>query len=71
MVNGALHFRFCARDFRFERGDARAKLFHGKGVEILPGEQDQRIIRLAGRIFVKVHGRNVDPFARTVNNKDV
>ena len=67
MVNGAILVPFNARDFGFEIGNALVEFGHRQWIEILPGEQRNRIIGLARKILVGIHGPNVDRRTRDVN----
>ena len=55
MVNGALHFRPGARNFRFEGGYAGFQFGHGQRRQILLDKPGQKIIALAGEVVVHVH----------------
>lgn len=55
MINGMLNFLSDAFDFRLQCGDARVQLIDGKRIEILPREQPDRIVSLAGQIVFHMH----------------
>lgn len=70
MVNGALHFYVCSRDFGFEQRDALLKLLHRQGIEILSAELGRKIVLAARKILVCVHrGPNVDRWRADVNKR--
>ena len=52
---GALHVRFDAGDFGLQRLDPLLQLLDRHRVEVLPGERDQRIVRLAREEVLEVH----------------
>ena len=67
MVLRPFHVVFHASDFNLQRFDPRLELFDRHWVEILLGKSDQRVVGLARKEFVEVHGRIVDPWAAQVN----
>ena len=67
MINGGIDFPTGARDLRLQRRNPPMKLFHRKGIEILPGQRDEGIALPLRKNIVHVHGRSVDPCAVHVN----
>jgi len=55
MVNGAVLVSLDALDFGLEVGDALIELGHRHRVEVLPGEERERIILAAREILVGIH----------------
>ena len=55
---GSLHVRFDPRDLGLQCFDALLKLTNRQGIEILFRQSDERIIWLAWKEFVQVHGQN-------------
>jgi len=66
---GPLHVRFDAGDLGFERLDPRLQLVDRHGIEILLGEGDQGIVRLARKKIFEVHWGIVDPCGAAVNKR--
>jgi len=56
MLVDRLHMRLDPRDLAAKSLDSLGKLVLGKGAEVLPGDFDQRIGRLAREKIVDVHG---------------
>lgn len=67
MVNGMVYFRAGANYFAFQQGNTVMQLGDGERIEILPGQQGERIIRLSWKIVVHVHWDVVDPIHGPVN----
>ena len=67
MVNGAVLMAPDALDFGFEIGDALVELRHRHRIQVLPGEQPQRIIGATRKILVGIHRGHVDRQADDVN----
>ena len=57
-----------AGDFRFQRLDPFVQLGDGDRTEVLLDEQGQRILRLAGKEVILVHGRRVVVVRNDVNS---
>ena len=69
---GALHMRFYAGDFDFERLNPLVKLIDRHRVEVLPGERDEWILGLAREEIFQVHRAGiVDPWGGAVNKSQV
>ena len=51
----ALHMRFDPRDLRLKRLDPLLELFDRQRIEVLPAKLGQRILRLVGEEFIKIH----------------
>ena len=56
MVNSAVFLASRTRDLALQGGDPRIEFGHRQGVEILPRQNGQWIIRFAGENIVHVHG---------------
>jgi len=56
-------------DFGFEYRDTCPQFLDRKGIEILPGELGQGIIRALGQEIVRVHFVKVDPKRPAVNKR--
>jgi len=56
MVNGALHMLPDARDFAFQDGDPPLELAHGQWIEVLFGQERDRIAG-ARKILFGIHER--------------
>ncbi len=67
MVNGLVYFRPRANYFAFQQSDTVLQFGDGERVEILPGQQGERIIRLSWKIVIHIHGDVVDPIHGPVN----
>ena len=67
MVNRAFDLRPGTRDFAFQHGDAAVQLVDRQRIEILFGQQNQRIARPLRQDVVQIHGRSVDPEPPQVN----
>ena len=55
MTLGPLHMGFDPRYLNLERADARLELLDRHRIEILLGELDERVARLAWEEFVQIH----------------
>jgi NADPH2:quinone reductase len=58
-------------DLRSESLDSRLQFVDRQRVEILPGEQHERVVGLAWEEVVEVHRRSVDPPRRGVNKRRI
>jgi NADPH2:quinone reductase len=56
---GALHVRLDAGDLGFEGLDPLVQLFDGHGIEVLPGESNERVVGLAREEIFQVHSRGI------------
>jgi putative PIG3 family NAD(P)H quinone oxidoreductase len=71
MVNRGVDLRANPNDFSLERFDAGVELVDRERIEVLPSEQDQRIVGLAWKELVQVHGGRI-PFPHPiVKEKDL
>jgi NADPH:quinone reductase len=69
VVNRGSDFRAHPLDLRFERLDPGVKLVDRERIEVLPPEQDERIVGLAWEELVQVHGGRIFLPGRVVNPK--
>lgn len=69
MVNRGIDLGPHPDDLGFKRRDSGVELVHRQGIEVLPPEQDQRIVGLAWKELVQVHGFRLTLPDRRVNPK--
>lgn len=67
MIHGGGATCAAADDLGLQRPDARVEFVDGEGIEILPRERRQRLVRPRGKSFFLGHVRIVDRARRAVN----
>ena len=67
MINRTIDPCPGANDFGLEQRNARVEFVHREGVEVLPGELRQKVVRRPGLDIVEIHTCKVDPFGDAVN----
>lgn len=69
MVNGCLDLKSNPPELGFERDDARPQFLDRKGIEILSGQRDQRIVDALREEIIRFHPQKVDPKRLAVNKR--
>ena len=67
MVNGSIYFASAPNDLRLQGGDAFVQLVDRQGIEVLPPQLGEQVVLATRKIFVGVHGPNVDRARSDVN----